>query len=291
VKTLPTAILLAGVVLVTLPLSAQMTPGTDNFDDNTLGTIGAGEFWVLQQFNGTGAALTNQNGRLEFTASTPTGYNASTLFRTRESVNAGSYSSDWTVTVRATNLVNSATLNSGGFAQIGLTVTTRFDSDSNGSPNSFNGQYSLLLGVDPSGLKLATNSGRWNTGTSSFNYVALASPFGDPTDVLLRLAWNAGAQDLLAQYSTDGGTTFLTDRVFDLNGVDVGLGAPWNNAFALYVVGHTSALGSTPVTSGQMHLDDFTVTAIPEPSTYAVLAGLGALGLAVSRQRKLRKAG
>lgn len=284
-KTRLLACLVAGAALLSLPLSAQMTPGSDDFNDNTLGTVGVGQPWVFQQTNGTGAAYTNQNGRLEFTASTPTGYNAATLYRTREFLSGGSYTSDWTATVSATNLVNSATLNSGGFVQIGLTVTTRFDSDSNGSPDSFNGQYALLLGVDPGGLKLATNSGRWNTGTSNFTLVPNATSFADATDVLLRLAWNASAQDLLAQYSTDGGTTFLTERTFDLNGADFGIGAPYNNAFALYLVGHTSALGSTPVTSGQVHVDDFVLTAVPEPSTYAMLAGLGALGLALRRRR------
>jgi hypothetical protein len=277
--------LLAGAALAALPLSAQMTPGSDDFNDNTLGTLAVDQPWVLQQGSGTGAALTNQNGRLEFTASTPTGYNASTLFRTREFLSTNSYNHDWTATVSATNLVNSAILAPGSFVQIGLTVTTRFDSEPNGSPELANGLYGLLLGVDQGGLKLITNSGRWNTGTSSFSFVSNATPFGDPTDVLLRLVWDASAQDMFAQYSTDGGSTFLTERTFNLDGADFGIGAPWNNGFGLYLVGHTSALGSTPITSGQMHVDDFVLTAVPEPSTYAIFAGLGALGVALWHRR------
>lgn len=45
-------------------------------------------------------------------------------------------------------------------------------------------------------------------------------------------------------------------------------------------------LYATTGTAGTGRFDDFTVTAIPEPSTFAALAGLGVLGLAASRRRR-----
>ncbi len=44
------------------------------------------------------------------------------------------------------------------------------------------------------------------------------------------------------------------------------------------------------VTVGSAYADNFSVSAIPEPSTYAAFAGLGALGLAFWRRRQVRTA-
>jgi hypothetical protein len=86
-------------------------------------------------------------------------------------------------------------------------------------------------------------------------------------------------------YSTDGGSTFLAGAAYDLDGAQVGISAPFNNGFGLEFYASVNNIG-TAVTSGQMSFDNLTVSAVPEPSTYAALAGLSALGLVCWRRRR-----
>ena len=90
---------------------------------------------------------------------------------------------------------------------------------------------------------------------------------------------------LVASYSNDGGSTFLTGATYDLDGAEAGYEPPLNGGFTLELLASVNNIGSA-VTSGQMSFDNLSVSAVPEPSTYAALAGLGALGFAVWRRRR-----
>ena len=110
----------------------------------------------------------------------------------------------------------------------------------------------------------------------------------DNTDVILRLTWDAGAQTLAAAYSLDGSSfasvaTFLPVSQWDNTG-----GGNVSNGFNFEVFGNSNIAGAVSV--GSVYADNFAVSAIPEPSTYAALAGLGALGLAFWRRRQARAA-
>jgi hypothetical protein len=65
-------------------------------------------------------------------------------------------------------------------------------------------------------------------------------------------------------------------------------GAAATNGFFFEVFGSSNAAAA--ITSGSMFADNFSVSAIPEPSTYAAMAGAAALGLAFWRRRKSRNA-
>jgi hypothetical protein len=69
----------------------------------------------------------------------------------------------------------------------------------------------------------------------------------------------------------------------------VSLTLPTNTTYIAVLVSAISP-GNILNYPGGYYADNVTLTAVPEPSTYAALAGLGALGLAVWRRRKAQAA-
>ena len=59
-----------------------------------------------------------------------------------------------------------------------------------------------------------------------------------------------------------------------------------DNGFNFGVFGQSNM--SSGISVGSMHLDNFSVSAVPEPSTYAAIAGALMLGFAAWKRRKLR---
>ncbi|MBK8858731.1 MAG: hypothetical protein IPN11_13950 [Opitutaceae bacterium] len=70
-------------------------------------------------------------------------------------------------------------------------------------------------------------------------------------------------------YSFDG-TSFITGTSFDLDGAQAGLESPLNNGIGVDLLGLTNNIG-VGVSAGQMTYDNFAVSAVPEPSTYAAI--------------------
>lgn len=64
---------------------------------------------------------------------------------------------------------------------------------------------------------------------------------------------------------------------------------PTNTSYIAIWVSALSATGNLATLPDGHYADEVTLTAVPEPSTYALLAGLGALGAVVYRRRTVRR--
>jgi hypothetical protein len=277
--------LLAGASLLSVSLSAQSFYGSDDFNDNS---FASGRWTPFATTNG--GLWTETNGRLEFTANASSTSiitsNRAQQFRVWSNTNSGnsSYTDSWSATVSAT--MDNAVVASNGVQIIGL------ESFMAGTQSGYYGIYLMYTtsggrAFSEQGLYNGTNYARTNLGTTG-----TLTPGFDTSDVLLRLSYNGTTSTFTSGYSVDGGATFL----------DYGTGAPGSTSgwfvtpttgFGLEIYGTIYGNGSSagPIaTSGQMYVDNFSVTAIPEPSTYAALAGLGALGLVCWRRSARRQA-
>lgn len=258
--------LLPALLLLALPAaaSAQVFAGSDDFNS------GETSKWDYSfHLSGTAnATLSFTNNRLDFSS---TG-GAQSLERLWNSDGTGSaavtplsYTTSWVTTITATNTVSG--LSGGDFVTTGLSF---FNDD--------NEYFALMLSSTSSGFFAYAEQQ-----TQSVANIALS----DNTDVTLRVAWDAGTHLLSASYSTDGST--FTD-VTSFNPV-----TGWNNTtypvsngFNFAVFGNTNVSGG--VSAGQVYLDNYSVSAVPEPSTYAAIAGALMLGFAAWRRRRVRAA-
>jgi len=133
----------------------------------------------------------------------------------------------------------------------------------------------------------------------------------------LSLSWdqassNTGPRDFQLEYSTNNGATFTdigsaysvlanaspnptwtlstyhSNYTFseDLSGLTA-LNNDASVLFRLVDFDTVSANGGTVGTGGTDRVDNFSVSAIPEPSTYALFAGLAVLGFVLVRRRRL----
>jgi hypothetical protein len=263
--TLPLALALAGLLVSSA--SAQVFVGSDNF------ASGATAKWDYDyRLNSASTGdLAFTNSRLDYSNAATGAGNQHRIWDSDGTASplvvSASYNTSWVMTMTTTNTVSALT--GGEFVTLGLEVF-----------NDNNSFAAVMLGANNSGSFIRTEG----TGFTSPANTSLI----DNTDVTLRLTWDAGAQSLAAAYSLDGSTFNAVATFLPVS--------EWNNAgagnvtsgFNFGVFGNSNL--TTSLSVGSVYADNFAVSAIPEPSTYAAFAGLGALGLAFWRRRQARAA-
>jgi hypothetical protein len=227
------------------------------------------------------------NGRVDFSAIVNGNSGTNRLMSLQSYV--GSVSADWTVSVSVTN--NFSTATAGQIAQVGLFVSNT-DGLSWGGPPTHD--YVKLVLSQNSTLGAYIHGGLHLDGSPS----PLDPPNNPksvdiaPTSGLLQLSYLASTQVITASYNFGSGlTTFGTYGVAGSGGSTAN--TTWDTStftVSLYGQAEAGATGFTLAT-GTAFLDDFsstglTVAAVPEPATYAALAGLAALSLAFWHRRR-----
>ncbi len=263
------ALLLA---LVT-PAVAQVFVGSDNFDG------GASSKWdLVYNLNGaTDGSLAFANSRLDYTTSvdglgTPTHANQFRLWNSDGTVDPlvtpTSFTTSWVMQLTVTNTLASGVLSPGDFANIGIQVF-----------NDAEEYHALMLGSTSDGFNIRSEGN---------GMVAITTTPGANTNVVLQLSWDAGSQILSSAYSLDGSSFTSVSTFNPVTGwSNASPSTEVSNGFNFGVFG-TSTLTNGTIASGVVYADNFSVSAVPEPSTYAAIAGLGALGLAFWRKRRSR---
>lgn len=290
--TSPLRLLVATLALASGFQAAAQTSfyGSDNFNDNSL----AANWTNIGSSNG--GAWTETNGRLEFTANATStsiinsNRAASFISWKNDTGNNTSYTTSWVATMSFT--YDHSALATNGAAWLGLEASVA---------GADGGYYGVYLLDASNGARIYTEQGIYD-GISSYTRTGLGSTGDldlnlDITNVTFRIAYDASTHALTSAYSFDDGATYLTyansTNTGHYGAAATGNTSAWNpgptSGFGLELYGALYGNGvdvGPTFLSGQAYADNLSVSAVPEPSTYAALAGLGALGLALRRKRR-----
>ncbi len=175
-----------------------------------------------------------------------------------------SYTTNWVADISVTSTFASLAVG-GDFLSVGIEVA--------GGAGQFS---TIMLNTNTAGNFIRTEG----SGTG----VTEVSSGSANTDVRLRLSWDATTKLLVSSFSLDNGANFtgLTTFTPDTQWTGSTQGANGFN-FEIWVNSNATAAVSTGVTS----LDNFSIIAVPEPSTYALLTlGLGLVIVPLLRRRR-----
>jgi hypothetical protein len=154
----------------------------------------------------------------------------------------------------------------------GVEYTISFDVIGDPDAGNANGKYWLaeLYGYDTGGsnyIQIDGTHGGWKpasalvfaaNGSATVNWLA-----GEPQDTAGDAKWEVNGVDFVATANTTVSFNFTYDST---NSPDIGFAVgTFNNVYGI---------------------DNFTITAVPEPATFALLAGITTLGLVMYRRRR-----
>ncbi len=269
-------LLIVATALALSSVASAQYLGSNDFSTNNIGGLNQ---YAITTNSGT---FSVEDGRLEYSASLG---ESTRVLRMNDGANTA-YNEDWTASLTLSNLAVPAS----GFNLIGLQVFS-----SAAEYGFFNVALYRTSGGTTGVLfeKGRTTDGSINTYTFNSYFTAES----DMSDVLVRMSHDSATKDFRLGYSLDGGATYEMAATFNPNLNDGSQGAGnWyaapTNGYSFRILGSNTA---DPVGGDVMFADNFSViagetamSAIPEPSTYAALAGLGALGLAIWRRRQAK---
>jgi hypothetical protein len=271
-------------------------------------------------FTGTGNGFfraTGTTGELALNVNNTTTFNGSwiatsgagsttgiTLGGTGKLVLAGDASlvaETWTLANSATLAVNNAlgggvTVASGTTLQGGGTIAGATTIQSGGflapgnSPGVLTFGGNLTLAGTTTMEFLGTTRGNPTTGYDGIDLTgtnANTLTYGGTLSLLFNAPLTAGVYDLFAIGSVNETGTFGN---VSIGGSAVGSSGGLNITGTDWTANLTDTLASTWSLSFNNASGDLTIAAIPEPSTYAALAGLGMLGFAFYRRRRQKAA-
>lgn len=274
---------LAFASLLVRSASAQYLNALDFSDPSQISSLGN------YSIGANAGTYTVASGRLEYSSSIA---NTSKVLIVNDS-GGSSYTQDWTASLTASNLV---TAPNDGYTLMGFQAY---------SAQSQSGFFGLYLYRSSSGTTgVIYEKGRSTDGTlGTIELVSYVSPTGDLSDVLLRMSYDSATHDVTLAHSFDNGATYADATYFNPNqtfssgtwGDNMSAGSWYaepTGGFSFRLLGMNT--GSLALDGSSLFADNFSViggqtamSAIPEPSTYAAFAGVGALGLALWRRRKV----
>jgi hypothetical protein len=283
-KRHPRLTLASLLVLAAATVSAQTntTPShlTSNTFDNAASISGLGQYSITTNL---GSFAVDQS-RLEYSAASAASSRVLTL---NGAANSG-YTSDWTASLTLTNLAVPVA----GYNLISMQIFSA-NADSGffniGLYRASNGSAGVLY------EKARTTNG--SAATYNFTSYLFSNSGSDFSDVLVRISHDASTKDLTFAYSLDNGSNYQATTV--MNPTSTENGGSWfaapTDGYSFRVLARNTV---DTIPAATMFADNFSVTAgattmvaVPEPSTYAAIAGAAALGLAFwHRRRQARRA-
>lgn len=263
------------VLLVASGLRAQTV--TDDFST-------AANWSAASSFGGGALAITG--GRANYTATSPTDYDWSIMTWTGGTY---SYTSNWQVQVDVHAGAAGVLTTGNQYFYGSLTVFRTGDTlNGNDDPPAAN-----LLSADI--LRNGGTESQFQTGWGLVgdNYYEAGNVNNSSTDAALRVAFDSVTKTLTTYFDANGATGGYSWT--SLSSIDVDGAQNWNmtgtSTFSLALASYSGDDTTGPaIGAGGVYFDNFSVTAIPEPSTYAAFAGLGALGLVLWRRRRVKSA-
>lgn len=275
-------LMLAGLLAVgtTAPAFAQTVAGTDNFNDGSL-TVGAGQRWI-NNYDLSGApnagTFTESGGVLSYTSTSEDTQFLRWASPTTAFVD-NDFDHNWTISVEVSNSTNPAS----GYVTAGLQIFTYYQV---ASSLYYNAYYSIMAMQSSGGDGVVTEWGKYDEVLDDLDITSNTISLVGVSDYTLQLSWDATSNLLTASY--DMGNGLVTGQTFDLAGAEAGYTDPYNQKMGIELFVR-SANGAGPVTSG-VSFDNMavSVSAVPEPSTYAAIAGALMLGFAAWKRRKAK---